>query len=82
MYTDIYRMNIVVNYRMNIVVNYRMNICESSNEYRINYRIDVVVNYRMNNLIYEMTLVKLSNNKWHNSVKYLKESKIYGTKSN
>ena len=59
-------MNIVVNYRMNIVVNYKMNISNSSNEYRLNYRTDIVVNYRMNNLIYQMIVVKLSNNKWHN----------------
>ena len=26
----------------------------------------IVVNYRVNNLIYQMILVKLSNNKWHN----------------
>ena len=51
---------------MNIVVNYGMNISKSSNEYQMNYRMDIVVNYRMNNLIYQMILVKLSNNKWHN----------------
>ena len=33
---------------------------------------DVAVNYRTNDLIYQMILAKLSNNKWHNFIKYLK----------